>query len=61
MPDIVSLVNTGGVQPNTLLDSQHRQAGMAGISFALCVCKVCESLQERETERGKERQTERER
>lgn len=34
MPDTVSLVNMGGVQLNTLLDSQHRQAG---ISFILCV------------------------
>ena len=31
----MSSVNTGGVQLNTLADSQHRQAG---ISFALRVC-----------------------
>lgn len=28
MPDMVSLVNTGNVQPNTLLDSQHSHAGI---------------------------------
>lgn len=43
-----SLINTRGVEPNILMDSQDREAG---ISFVLCVCvRVCVCKRERESD-----------
>lgn len=46
-----SLINTRGVEPNILMDSQDREAG---ISFVLCVCScLCVCKRERASQKNK--------